>query len=149
MVFFRPFIGTAAILASFVAARPMPDSAIGAEIPVSAPNGIPMSDVAQPTGSSNYGSSNYGSSNYGSSGDSSSSMMMDSSSMMMESSSTMMMDSSSTMMMDSTSSAMMSYSTPSYGSGGSNWGGSGYDSCVQRKFSFCLMVYRVPIIFSP
>jgi len=46
----------------------------------------------------------------------------------------MMMDSSSTMMMDATSTAMAasSYSTPSYGSGNSNWGGSGYDSCVQQ-----------------
>jgi plastocyanin len=56
-------------------------------------------------------------------------MMMDSSSMMMDSSSTMMMDSTSTAM------AASAYSTPSYGSGNSNWGGSGYDSCVQRMFS--------------
>jgi len=37
-------------------------------------------------------------------------------------------------MMDATSTAMATsaYSTPSYGSGNSNWGGSGYDSCVQQ-----------------
>jgi hypothetical protein len=46
---------------------------------------------------------------------------------------------SSTMMEDSTSTAMAAsaYSTPSYGSGASNWGGSGYDSCVQRVFLSC------------
>ncbi|KIM80705.1 hypothetical protein PILCRDRAFT_821956, partial [Piloderma croceum F 1598] len=41
---------------------------------------------------------------------------------------------SSTMMEYSTSTAMAAsaYSTPSYGSGASSWGGSGYDSCVQQ-----------------
>jgi len=39
--------------------------------------------------------------------------------------------------MASTSTASMAYSTPSYGSGNSNWGGSGYDNCVQQ----CMATY--------
>jgi plastocyanin len=34
----------------------------------------------------------------------------------------------------------MTYSTPSYGSGSSNWGGSGYDSCVQQ----CVAQFGAP-----
>jgi plastocyanin len=41
--------------------------------------------------------------------------------------------------MASTSTASMAYSTPSYGSGNSNWGGSGYDNCVQRALSFVML----------
>jgi len=172
MVFFPSLVSTA-LLAGFAAAIPMPDSAVGNEMAVSAPNGTPMTDTSMPmatSGSNNYGGSgsphggshggssggSYGGSSggsysgssggsYGGSGGSygdmssmasqpmyTSSPMMDSSSMMMDSSS-MMMDSSS-MMMDSTATAMAasSYSTPSYGSGNSNWGGSGYDNCVQQ-----------------
>lgn len=40
----------------------------------------------------------------------------------------------------STSSAYVSYSTPSYGSGNSNWGGSGYDDCVNQ----CIASYGSP-----
>jgi len=155
MVFFAPLVGAAAIFAGFAAAIPMPDSSIGNEVAVSAPNGTPMSDTAsmpQATGSSNYGSSGSGSSyggsgsSYGGSGSSygggSGDMSMESSSMMSDKSTMMkdkstMMNDKSTMMMEtssamatSTASSYGSYSTPSYGSG--NWGGSGYDSCVQQ-----------------
>jgi len=172
MVFFAPFIGTA-LLAGFVAAIPMPDSGVGSELAVSAPDGTPMSDTSMPmaTSGNNYGSSggggssggsyggssggsyggssggsyggssggSYGGSSggsYGGSGGDMSSMAsqpMYTSSPMMDKSS-MMKDSSSTKMMDATSTAMATsaYSTPSYGSGNSNWGGSGYDSCVQQ-----------------
>jgi hypothetical protein len=47
MVFFAPFIGTA-LLAGFVAAIPMPDSGVGSELAVSAPDGTPMSDTSMP-----------------------------------------------------------------------------------------------------
>ncbi|KAJ4488001.1 hypothetical protein J3R30DRAFT_3432688 [Lentinula aciculospora] len=92
--------------------------------------------------------------------DSTSTMMMDSTStMMMDSTSTMMMDSTSTMMMESSStmmteaaaatsvstSAAMSYSTPSYGSGSSSWGSSGYDSCVQQ----CIASFGTPATYAP
>ncbi|KAJ3779357.1 hypothetical protein FB446DRAFT_710626 [Lentinula raphanica] len=88
----------------------------------------------------------------------SSSMMMDSTStMMMDSTSTMMMDSTSTMMMESSSTMMtetaaatsttaaMSYSTPSYGSGSSSWGSSGYDNCVQQ----CIASFGTPATYAP
>lgn len=171
---FLPSLVSTALLAGFAVAIPMPDSAVGSELAVSAPNGTPMTDTSMPmatSGSNNYGGSgspsggsyggssgssyggssggSYGGSSGGSYGGSSggsyggsggsygdmssmaskpmytSSSMMDSSSMMMDSSS-MMMDSTATTM------AASSYSTPSYGSGNSNWGGSGYDNCVQQ-----------------
>lgn len=46
MVFFAPFVGSAALFLGLVAARPMPDSAIGNEVPVSAPNGTPISETS-------------------------------------------------------------------------------------------------------
>jgi hypothetical protein len=46
MVFFAPLIGAAAIFSRFASAAPTPDSAIGEEVAVSAPNGIIMSDTA-------------------------------------------------------------------------------------------------------
>ncbi|EPQ58159.1 hypothetical protein GLOTRDRAFT_136925 [Gloeophyllum trabeum ATCC 11539] len=95
MVFFQSLIGLA--VASLAVAAPMPDSAIGGEVAVSAPNGIPLSDTAElasqtaaykqayasqsatssamesmmtESSSNSYGSgsSGYGSSGYGSSG---------------------------------------------------------------------------------
>jgi len=112
MFILAPFIGTLAIFAGFVSAVPMPDSAVGAEVAVSAPNGVVMSDApalaALPTGSlsspDDYSGSNGGS--YGSNASSSS--------------------------WASSTTAPMTYSTPSYGSGNSNWGASGYDGCVQQ-----------------
>jgi hypothetical protein len=50
MVFSVPIIATA-LLSGFAAAMPTmstPDSAVGNEVAVSAPNGIPMSDTAMP-----------------------------------------------------------------------------------------------------
>ncbi|KAF8902125.1 hypothetical protein CPB84DRAFT_1846534 [Gymnopilus junonius] len=77
---------------------------------------------------SNYGSSsssNYGSdsssSNYGSSGDYGSSGNYGGSSW-----------DTTVALATSTSAAWQSYSTPSYGSGTSNWGNSGYNDCVQQ-----------------
>jgi len=90
MVLILPFVGAVTLLSGWASALPRPDSSIGDEVAVSAPNGIVMSDTAelmsqlatatdmaygasqtaapaQMTASSNYGSSNYGSSNSGSS----------------------------------------------------------------------------------
>lgn len=151
MVSFAPFVGTA-LLAGFAAAIPMPDSAVGNEVPVSAPNGTPTSDppMAMATGSgmqsgggmsggmmSSGGMSGGKMSSGGMMGGMMSSMMMDST-MMMGATSTMMA-ATSTMMMSSTATAMATstYSTPSYGSGNTNWGGSGYNNCVQQ----CMATY--------
>lgn len=48
MVFITPFIGAAALLSGFVSALPRPqDSAVGDEVAVSAPNGIPLTDSVE------------------------------------------------------------------------------------------------------
>jgi plastocyanin len=67
MVYFTPFIA-AAVLSHLASAVPVPDSAIGPEVAVSAPNGVIESDtvtLATATALNNYGSNqnNYGSSN--------------------------------------------------------------------------------------
>lgn len=163
MVHFVHLISAAALF-SVSSAAPMvrrDDSAIGSEIPVSAPNGTPMSDpVPAPTdasygysgssggGSSGYSSPSYGSSGYGSSGYGSSdsapsygsgsswdSSSMDDSSME-EATSTYWSSSSESAWTSSETMASetssASYSQMTYGSGSSSWGGSGYDSCVQQ-----------------
>ncbi|KAG6911495.1 hypothetical protein DXG01_014569 [Tephrocybe rancida] len=140
MVFVTPFLGVAALLSGLASAlpRPMPqDSAVGDEVGVSAPNGVVLtntvelaSQLASSTGSTSaaaatttdssnygasaaygsaYGSGSYGSGSYGSASDNT-----------VES------------VASSTYSAASSYSTPTYGSGNSNWGGSGYDDCVSQ-----------------
>jgi len=101
MVFFASLVG-AALFASLTAAAPMPDSAIGNEVAVSAPYGTPTSEPPTTTATGSPGNNYYG--NYGGISSMTTSTMM----------------------------AMGSYSTPMYGSGNSNWGGSGYDSCVQQ-----------------
>ena len=47
MVHFTSLIGAAAFLSGLANALPRPDSAIGGEVAVSAPNGIIMSDTAE------------------------------------------------------------------------------------------------------
>ncbi|KAG5646635.1 hypothetical protein DXG03_002625 [Asterophora parasitica] len=50
MVFIAPFLGAAVLLSGFVSALPRPysqDSAIGEEVAVSAPNGIPITDTIE------------------------------------------------------------------------------------------------------
>jgi len=47
MVFVAPLIGAVSLLAGFAAGLPRPDSAIGGEVAVSAPNGIVLSDTAE------------------------------------------------------------------------------------------------------
>lgn len=144
MVFVTPYVSVAALFIGLVAGAPMPrpDSAIGNEEPVSAPNGTPESStkmamaMATATG---YANSN----SYTTSQASYPQYTTTSMAAMMETTSTKMKESKSTMMEESTSSTWMaqatyttsaysSYSTPSYGSGSSSWGGSGYDGCVQQ-----------------
>jgi len=47
MVFILPFIGAAALFSGWASAMPRPDSALGEEVGVSAPNGIVMSDTVE------------------------------------------------------------------------------------------------------
>jgi plastocyanin len=68
MVFFAPLIGVAAIYSHFARAAPMPDSAIGPEVAVSAPYGTIISDTtALATQTAALDNSNYGgyNNNYG------------------------------------------------------------------------------------
>jgi len=150
MVFIVPFIGAAALLSGFASALPRPqDSAIGDEVAVSAPNGIPITDSAElasqigaqtqsapeaqvTTSSSGYGSSgSYGSSDSSSGYGSNSGYGADSSNQWTSSSSSWAAAATST---------SVAYSSPSYGSGSSNWGGSGYDDCVSQ----CIASFGAP-----
>jgi len=154
MVFVSRLLGAAAVLSGLASALPRPrpqDSALGEEVAVSAPNGIPLTDSVElasqlasetgaaakavPTDSSNYGAAAYGSSSSGSYGSSDSSYGSGSygsgsygAVSVIESFAT------------TTTSAWSSYSTPVYGSGTSNWGGSGYDDCVSQ----CLAQFGSP-----
>lgn len=49
MVYFAPLISAVALLSGFASAapRPRPDSAVGDEVAVSAPNGIILSDTVE------------------------------------------------------------------------------------------------------
>jgi len=113
MVFILPFVGAAALFSGWASAMPRPDSANGAEVAVSAPNGIVMSDTAELA--SQLATTTYGSTNnnqaggYGYGGGSTNNYSPPA----------------------TTTTAAASYSTPAYGSGQSSWG-SGYDNCVSQ-----------------
>ena len=47
MVFIAPFIGAVALFAGYASALTRPDSAVGQEVAVSAPNGIVLSDTVE------------------------------------------------------------------------------------------------------
>lgn len=122
MVFIAPFIAAAF---GFASALPRPDSSIN-EPAVSAPSGSPITDssgVASKTAISTQASSTAGmhQKNYGSS-DTSGSQYVSGNSWI----------SSSTKKYTATSTTPIAYSTPSHGSGTSNWGNSGYNDCVQQ-----------------
>jgi plastocyanin len=149
MVFFAPLFSAAVLLSGFASALPRPqDSALGEEVAVSAPNGIPLTDgvelssqlasetavanKAQMTeAAGNYGAGAYGSGGYGASSDN--------------------QWTSEAVVTASTSAAWPAYSSPAYspptysspvyGSGNSNWGGSGYNDCVSQ----CLATYGGPM----
>jgi len=134
MVLITSFIGAAALLSGCVSALPRPDSSIN-EPAVSAPDGIPItassSPIAQATPVSDSSNSGSGGSSSGSSyGSTNSSPGSNASSGSWGSSAGW---SSSVEPAMATTSAWQSYSTPSYGSGSSNWGNQGYNDCVQRK----------------
>ncbi|KIK08669.1 hypothetical protein K443DRAFT_672202 [Laccaria amethystina LaAM-08-1] len=122
MVFIAPFIATA-LSFGFASALPRPDSSIN-EPAVSAPNGIPITDTSgvassktaisiQASSTAGMDQKNYGSSDsqYGSGNP---------------------WMSSSTKKYTATWTTPVAYSTPSHGSGTSNWGNSGYNDCVQQ-----------------
>ncbi|RDB21034.1 hypothetical protein Hypma_011565 [Hypsizygus marmoreus] len=136
MVFLAPFVGAAALLSGLVSALPRPqDSAVGEEVAVSAPNGIPITDtielssqLASETQAASKAKVTDVAGNYGGGAYGDSSNQWSSSSASWEAAAT------------TTTSAWASYSTPSYGSGNSNWGGSGYDDCVSQ----CLATFGAP-----
>ncbi|KAF9264717.1 hypothetical protein L218DRAFT_957923 [Marasmius fiardii PR-910] len=160
MVLLRSALLSAALFSGFVSALPTNgDNKRPDEIPVSAPDGTPTSDVTQTAQSTagNYGdaaSGGYGG-GYGGGGgyDMTTSSAMKSEQtggygggyggggydMTTTSSAMKSEETSSSMMQESTSTSSMYESMPTYGSGSSNWG-SGYDDCVQK----CVATYGAP-----
>ncbi|KAI0341708.1 hypothetical protein BDW22DRAFT_265127 [Trametopsis cervina] len=141
MVHVASFLG-AVLFAGVASALPRPDSALGQEVAVSAPNGVVLSDTSAlasrssaaasssansypaqaTTSSSAYGSNSYSSSAaYGNAYASSSSS-----------------SSAAAYTASYTSSASSSWQT--YGSGYNSWGGSGYDDCVAQ----CIANFGAP-----
>lgn len=141
MVYIAPFIAAAGFF-SFASALPRPDSSIN-EPAVSAPDGTPITETAGQAAATSVSvatstqaasesqmtaaaSTNTADSGYGWNSDSGSS-------------------SSSWESAATTTSAWNAYSTPSYGSGSSNWGGSsggsGYNDCVNQ----CMASYGSPM----
>ncbi|KAL0568656.1 hypothetical protein V5O48_013330 [Marasmius crinis-equi] len=152
MVLLKSVFIALAVLSTSVSALPRPqdDSAIGKEVAVSAPNGVPITDTKELESQSSreaatktadsqndggYGGyGGYTTSSADKSYETSSSMMEDSSSSMMEETTSMMEETTSmyeTSSEKATETTSASYSMPTYGSGSSNWG-SGYDDCVQK-----------------
>jgi len=110
MVLFAPFI-SAALLATFVVAIPVlpEDSAIGDEVAVSAPNGIILSETPAPQATA--------------AGEASSTSVV-----------VLSTTATTTSILTTTTSTLTTTaleSTPTYGSGSSNFG-SGFDSCIQQ-----------------
>lgn len=155
MVLFRSVLVSAALFSGLVSALPTnQETTRPAEIPVSAPDGTPTSDVTQTAESTSaaggYGDATKGGYEYevtttssaykyeetsmGYEMSSESSMMHET--MMEESTSSMMHE---TMKEESTSTYGSYESMPTYGSGKSDWG-SGYDDCVQK----CVATYGAP-----
>jgi len=147
MVFIAPFIGAVALLSTMAAAVPMPYSSSDSSSSDSSSYSPPSSSDDSSSGS--YGSSSgssYGSSgsSYGSSGSSYGGSSEESSSAPSYGSSNAYSSAppqyTQTQAYTQTQSASSSYSTPSYGSGMSSWGGSGYDDCVSQ----CVASYGAP-----
>jgi len=149
MVLIAPLVGAAVFLSGMVSALPAPQygsssssnsgSNYGSSGSGSSNYGSSdssSSNYGSSNSGSNYGSSNsgsnYGSSNSGSNYGSSNYGSSDSSNNYDSSSSTYYQNTQ-TEQATSTTSSYNSYSTPSYGSGSSNyWGGSGYEDCVNQ-----------------
>lgn len=143
MVYITPFIGAAAILSGFVSALPRPaDSAVGAEVAVSAPDGTPISDTAElarqtsqtssATSTSVEAKMTESSDQYGKQQD----QYKDGNKYQGGSG----YEGGSGYQDDKKYGDQGKYQEPSYGSGKSNWGGSGYDDCVNK----CMSTYGAP-----
>lgn len=163
MVFFAPVFGAAALFAGLVSALPRPDSSSGDEVAVSAPNGVVLSDTAElssqlasesaaamssayyaaTTTSAYYAAATSSAAAYGYGGASSSSAAAygygaaSSSSM---NNGGYYTTSAAYSAATYTNTAMATAVTMSYGSGSSNWGGSGYNDCVNQ----CIASFGAP-----
>ncbi|KAI0082707.1 hypothetical protein K474DRAFT_1702698 [Panus rudis PR-1116 ss-1] len=125
MVFIAPFVGAVALFAGLANALPRPDSAIGQEVAVSAPNGVVLSDTAALASqtaaaamSTGYAPATTTDASYQTAAAQYSSATY-------------------------TAAASSMTSSSSYGSGNSNWGSynsGGYDSCVQQ----CVASFGAP-----
>lgn len=156
MVLFKTVFVALALLSTSVSALPRPqDSGIGKEVPVSAPDGVPVTDsielekqssreAAATQAAGSYGEKKEGGSYEGGSYEAytteaytTTSAEKSEETMMSHETTSSMMEHETTSMMHETSSEKASettsatYSTPTYGSGSSNWG-SEYDDCVQK-----------------
>lgn len=141
MVFFASILG-AALFAGVATAAPRPDSAIGDEVAVSAPNGVIISDTTEASSASAYAASSsayypatataaYTSAAYSSVATYAaySSAAYDSASVAYDTASEL-----------ATSTASAYGSSMTWGSGSNSWGGSGYDSCVNQ----CIAEFGAP-----
>lgn len=143
MVFFAPVFGAAALLAGLVSAAPTPDSSSGDEVAVSAPFGVILSDTAAlssqlATESIAASSSAYYPASATSTYAAAATAAAYSQAGGYYSSAAYSQASSDDSMATSTSAAYGSMMT--YGSGSSNWGGQGYNDCVNQ----CVASYGAP-----
>jgi len=151
MFFATPLIGAAALLSSFAVALPRPDSAIGNEVAVSAPNGILISDTAALATQTDSAASTLvtsvdsysnGYSSQVGSGWASSQTYSAASSVVTSVGSDSAYSSQADQTL-STSAALatsVSWEPSGYGSGSSSWGNDKYGSCVQQ----CMASYGGP-----
>ncbi|KAF8654108.1 hypothetical protein AX16_003641 [Volvariella volvacea WC 439] len=156
MVFFKSFV-VAAALSGVAFALPRPqDSALGIEVAVSAPNGVPLTDLVELASQSAFEA-----------GQAAATAAAETTSTTPEAQPTPVDNSYNnggewqqppqqyaggewqqppqhenvdTWSASPSTSSWVSYSTPAYGSGHSNWGGSGYDDCVNQ----CIASYGAP-----
>ncbi|KAK0210711.1 hypothetical protein DFS33DRAFT_1378699 [Desarmillaria ectypa] len=133
MVFIFPLVGATVILSGFALALPRPDSALGAEVAVSAPNGIPLTDSAElqkqsASEAAAAASSTANGGYYGAAATTTAAM------------------SSETMTSKAmTTEAATTTMAATYGSGSQNWGS--YDNCVQQciaSFGGSAATYTAP-----
>ncbi|CAL1704838.1 unnamed protein product [Somion occarium] len=135
MVFIAPFIGAVALFAGYASALPRPDSAVGQEVAVSAPNGIVLSDTAELA--SQLGTTAAAATTAAEATTTEASVAA---------TTTAAYGGSSAYVASATVAATSSAYAPTvtYGSGSSGWGdsmsGSGYDSCVQQ----CVASFGAP-----
>lgn len=153
MVLFKTVFVALALLSTSVSALPRPqDSGIGKEVPVSAPDGVPITDsIELEKQSSREAAATQAAGSYGEKKEGGSYEAYTTEAYTTEAYTTTSAEKAeetkmtSSMMYEETSSEKASettsatYSTPTYGSGRSNWG-SEYDDCVQK----CVASYGAP-----